>query len=443
MSEFEQEKLKEILGEKVYSIIEKEAENEVSLSLKMDLVNKYKEKQWYRHRWLIEEFSGECAFFVEKKLTISPLEIVNVLFLSKLLFACKTEDEFLQRSGGGMSFDPTYIFSWSERSFDIIDVINNHLKKLVESSIKHTLITEISLFQTHDFGLPGEYSTATDFFDSLFNKLDLPFEIFLNDAKLLDKYKDKRPGRKTYDEIEAKRFFCCPSIGFTTTGSPGFIYIYCSAWLRVFLNLLRISGFINNGQIDFGFSDIEMMAPTSPVILGTNSMGTLSWNEDTKRPWTKMPDGCLFRSFGYRGLSKMYLDSRTFKGIETFFLDNKIIFEYLKNPWNTRNINDIEPTLDILSSVTQIPDLGAKILLIYCCLEHLFVPKNIIHDNKKYIIGGINAIKQELLPWFERLYKIRCDYAHKGYIISDDSIRSLIFESIGNIILLLTLKLKQ
>lgn len=54
--------------------------------------------------------------------------------------------------------------------------------------------------------------------------------------------------------------------------------------------------------------------------------------------------------------------------------DHNAIFESVTNPWSAKSIDDVAPPLDILSSATQILDLGAKILLIYCCLEHLFVP---------------------------------------------------------------------
>lgn len=60
--------------------------------------------------------------------------------------------------------------------------------------------------------------------------------------------------------------------------------------------------------------------------------------------------------------------------------------------------------------ITQIPDDGAKLLLLYCCLKHLFVPEGYTRDNKKYIVGGINAVRPDLLKWFEELYKRRCTY---------------------------------
>ena len=123
-------------------------------------------------------------------------------------------------------------------------------------------------------------------------------------------------------------------------------------------------------------------------------------DEDKREPCGKNTDGCLFLSFGYRGLTKAWFDRRTFPKIEKFMHNQRKIFEHLKNPWGTRSTQDIAPILDILSSATQIPDVGAKILLIYCCLEHLFVPKNAKSDNRKYIMGGMNALAPQLLHKF-------------------------------------------
>lgn len=85
--------------------------------------------------------------------------------------------------------------------------------------------------------------------------------------------------------------------------------------------------------------------------------------------------------------------------------------------------------------------MGAKILLIYCCLEHLFVPSNVEADNKKYIVGGMNALAPRLLRWFDRLYDLRCDYAHKGFVLRDDHTLALVMESMVNVMILLVAKL--
>lgn len=435
--------LKSLVGEDVFKKIEDEAEIEVALALKMDLVDQWRqEKYYYCRKNLVEIFLNECRLFKEKEIKISPIEIFHILYRVKLLYACKTEKEFSQRAPGGFPYVSIYNFRQEEKQLTIEETFNIHLNRLCNTMSSKTVITELSHFRTglEDLGL----GNPTDFFDELFLKLNLPFSIFLDDDKLIEKFRAVDPElRRYYTESEAQRFFNSPSIGFTTMGTDGYCELYSEAWLRTFLNILRIAGFIHHGQMDFGSGEFGIMAPTSSVILGQNSSGCYLWEEDTKKPWMKMPDGCLFNSFGYRGLSKMYLDGRTFKGIEQVFMDGKVIFKYLENPWEERNINDIQPSLDILSSTTQVPDLGAKILLLYCCLEHLFVPKNITKDNMKYIVGGINALKPALLPWFNRLYQLRCNYAHKGYVITDNSTQSLVFESIRNVFSLLILKINK
>jgi hypothetical protein len=184
-----------------------------------------------------------------------------------------------------------------------------------------------------------------------------------------------------------------------------------------------------------------MEPPTYPVFLGTHSFGSYQWREDEKESWQKLPDGCLFRSWGFRGLSNMWLDFRNFQAMKQFMVDHKYIFEQLRNPWSDRSVKEVAPILDILSSATQIPDLGAKLLLIYCCLEHLFVPAQAGAENSKYIIGGLNALKPGLRPWFDDLYDQRNQYAHKGFVLRNEKTLALIRDSVKNVMTLLVAKL--
>jgi hypothetical protein len=137
----------------------------------------------------------------------------------------------------------------------------------------------------------------------------------------------------------------------------------------------------------------------------------------------------------------MWLDLRNFTRIKQFMLDHRVVFDHLRNPWSPTNTSDVAPTLDILSSATQMPDLGAKILLIYCCLEHLFVPEEAGAENKKYIIGGLKALKPNLSSWFDQLYKKRNEYAHKGVVLRTHGTRKLISDSMTNVMSLLIAKL--
>jgi len=75
-----------------------------------------------------------------------------------------------------------------------------------------------------------------------------------------------------------------------------------------------------------------MEPPTFPVFLGRHSQGSYQWREDEKESWQKLPDGSLFRSWGFRGLSNMWLDKRNGPSIKQFMLDHNLIFECMKNP---------------------------------------------------------------------------------------------------------------
>jgi hypothetical protein len=430
MAELYQDKLRKAIGQDIYSHLDNEANKEVSLSLQMPLLNQYGGKNYYRPRRLIGNLLQVCSHFEELGIKLSPIDIIQTLFKCKLFFAAKSLDEYYQRAGG--SFLSETRLTLKDKSNGVEVLISEHLNRIEDDIRERVLLSVVSHVN----------STSTEqqlFFEGLFEKMNAPFECFFDEDVLLEKYKAAEPGRIDYSKEDAKRYFSNPSIGFRISGSETYVHWYASAWLRIFFNILRIAGFIYPGQMDFGSPAHGITAPTCPVVPGTS--GFFTWEEDTKKPWEKIPDGCLFRSFGYRGQSIMWLDKRTFGDIEKFILENRIVFDRLKNPWTHQNINDVAPCLDILSSATQIPDLGAKVLLIYCCLEHLFVPKEVRQDNKKYIIGGINALKPDFLLWFKHLYDLRCDYAHKGFVIRSDKLLSLVKESMNNVVALMVAKL--
>jgi hypothetical protein len=428
--------IKTKIGEVTYSRLETAAEKEVALAKQMPLLDKYSQKAYYSQRFLLGEFLDVCEYFQKVGLTILPTNVVNIIFRCKLLFASESEDEYAQRFGvvfplGGSA----PIVRWSERIEGLDVLIDRHISRLETEICERTLVASIEEFNTIQGG-----TAPQDFFDQLFVKLGFPFLSFFEGDQLVEKHRQVEHGFPTYDLVIAKRFFSAPSMGFTTSGSREYCFWHSCIWLRTFLNLLRIANYIYPGQRDFGW-EVQMRAPTYPVFLGEHTLGMHVWEGDRRESWAKMPDGCLFRSFGYRGLSKAWLDLRSFPGIETFMLEYKEVLSTLKSSWSTRSVNDVAPTLDILSSATQIPDLGAKILLVYCCLEHLFVPKNAYTENKKYIIGGMNALAPRLIPWFDRLYDLRCAYAHKGFVLRDDKTMSLVADSMRNVMTLLGAKL--
>lgn len=431
--------LRERIGEETYLNIDSIANKEVAGAMQMDLLDKWGVEKYYQMSSVLSQLLSEAKHFQNADFKISPFDIVRILFMTKLLYAVKSEHEYYQRVGGSSFEESPFSFKWDERNEEIELVISTHLKQLEQSVIERVLVVEIL-----DFNTDVHMGSPTIFFDELFKKIAEPFGASFDEETLLAKYKEQHPGASQQTQSAAIRYFSAPSISFTYTGSSSYVYFHGTAYLRTFLNLLRIAGFLNRSQIDFGMWGVQMRAPSGPFFRQPGTMGGgYFWEQDTKEPWEKIPDGCLFLSFGYRGLTKIFLDNRTFTGMEKFFLENKVIFEKLVNPWTDSCISDIAPTLDILSSATQMPDLGAKILQVYCCLEHLFVPKNVTSNNVKYIIGAINALRPDLIPWFNQLYKLRCDYAHKGYVQRDDKTLSTVFESVSNATALLTAKLKQ
>jgi hypothetical protein len=432
------EAIKKVAGGEAHRHIEREAEKEVALSMRMPLLDKYHQTTYYALRRLLGEFLSEFESFEKAGLKVSPLELVTIIFKCKLLFACKTEQEFGQRCGGlyPLGVDSALIVRWSERIESADVLIARHIAGLEAGIRERTMVSHISSVAS-----TGPDPNPQTGFQALLTALGFPFVCFFDGDHLIQKHRELEPGLRSYDQERATRFFSAPSIGFRASGSKDYCFWYSTTWLRTFLNLLRIASYIHPGQVDFGMDNVQMTAPTFPVFLGEHAQGAYKWDEDKIESWAKIPDGCLFRSFGFRGLSKAWFDRRTLPNIEKLLLNQKKIFDCLKNPWNPRNTRDVAPALDILSSATQMPDVGVKILLIYCCLEHLFVPKNIQTDNKKYIVGGMNALAPDLMPWFERLYRLRCDYAHKGFILRTDDTLGLIIDSMRNVMTLLVAKL--
>jgi hypothetical protein len=430
--------IKARVGESSYRHIEKEAEKEVAIAMRMALRDQYHQEQYYAPRFLLGDLLGEFESFEKAGLKVTPLDLITILFKCKLLSACQSQQEFGQRAGGlfPIVVDAAWTVRWSEKAEKVDVLIERHVGQLESAMSRRILVAPVSSFTAALDDMQPQ-----KFFEALFTEARLPFVCFFDADDLVESHKKFEPGLISYDRPQANEFFSAPSIGFECTGSRSHCFWYSTVWLRTFLNLLRIGSYMNPGQIELGMHDIKMAGPTFPVFVGDHSGGALLWDEDKKESWAKIPDGSLFRSFGWRGLSKAWFDRRSFPGLKKFFQDHGRIFECLTNPWNPVITKDVAPSLDILSAATQIPDMGAKILLIYCCLEHLFVPKNVKTDNTKYIVGAMNAMAPALLPWFNQLYDLRCDYAHKGFVLRDDHTLALTIESLKNAMALLVAKL--
>ena len=365
------------------------------------------------------------------------MDLVDAMFRAKLLFASQDEASFLQRSGEG-----SYALGiWSKKPAKIDEALEAFFKWIKDSIKERTLLTQLNSFIAPSKGGSGQdYVAVQKFFEQLFHKLGVPFVAFVNQGALMEKYKQMQPGLLEYTEKHCQEYFYAPSIGFTVTGSELYCGLYAVSWLRTFLQLLRIAGFVRAPQID-SHEGVSFLPPKGSVWLGSRAEAAYSWSEGAFESWRKSPDGNLFVSFGYRRLSNIWLDNRTFQKIEDFILGNRKILESMEHPWKEKPLRDVVPTLDLLNTVTQLPDDGAKLLLLYCCLEHLFVPQGYTRDNKKYIIGGVNALRPDLLKWFDELYNRRCAYAHKGFLVPGEQNRGLMVESINNVLALVVAKL--
>lgn len=429
--------IKNQIGKDRFARLEKEADKELLLALKMPLKSQYGNKQYYQKRVLIGELFADCYFLDEKGLSILPTDLVNAIFRAKLLFASQDEASFLQRSGEG-----SYAMGiWSKKPAKIDEALEAFFEWIKDSIKERTLLTQLSSFIGPSKVGSGQDDAAVQrFFEQLFQKLGVPFVAFVNQGTLMERYKQMQPGLLKYTEKHCQEYFYAPSIGFTVTGSELYCYFYAMSWLRTFLQLLRIAGFVRAPQID-SHEGVSFLPPKGSVWLGSRTEAAYSWSEGAFESWRKSPDGNLFVSFGYRRLSNIWLDDRTFQKIEDFILGNRKILESMKHPWKEKPRLDVVPTLDLLNTVTQLPDDGAKLLLLYCCLEHLFVPTKFGRDNKKYIIGGMHALRPDLLEWFDRLYKQRCAYAHKGFLVPGEQTRGLMVESTNNVLALMTAKL--
>lgn len=428
--------IKNQIGKDCFAHLEKEADDELSLALKMPLKNQYGDPQYYQKRVIFGKLFPDCDFFDEKRLSILPIDLVNAMFRAKLLFASQGENSFLKRSGEGI--DAMSI--WSKKPAKIEEALEGFFEWIKNSIKERTLLTQLSSFIPPNKNGSRDYEAVQKFFEQLFQKLGFPFVAFVNRDALMEKYKQMERGLVEYTEKHCQEYFYAPSIGYTATGSESYCYVYAAAMLRTFLQLLRIAGFVHAPQID-SHEDVSFLPPKGSVWLGSRSIGANSWLEGGFESWRKSPDGNLFISFGYRRLSNIWLDNRTFQRIEDFILKNKRILESMKHPCKEKVLRDVVPTLDLLNTVTQLPDEGVKLLLLYCCLEHLFVPQGYSRDNKKYIIGGLNALRPDLLQWFNELYELRCDYAHKGFLDAGTQTRGLMVESVNNVLALIMAKL--
>src|SRR6266404_4007184 len=191
-----QEAIKAKIGPERYSHIDKEARNEVTRAMQMPLKDEHGQDRFYRPRFLLREFLADCESFEKAKLNVLPMDILDVLFRCKLLFAAKTEHEYRQRGGGGFFWDnfgasPT----WLNRA-EALDALESRYIGNVEGDVRErTLLTYISSFVSKDL----DVSPQQAFFEDLFASFEAPFVIYLDGTHLIEKHKSLQPGLRNYE----------------------------------------------------------------------------------------------------------------------------------------------------------------------------------------------------------------------------------------------------
>jgi hypothetical protein len=126
------EELKSQIGADAYAHIEKEADIEVALALKMPLVEPTtRDKKYYRQRVLLEIFLKENELFERLGIKFSPYDVFNTLFRCKLFAAINDEDEYRQRVGAVSYVDESsFAVEWRLKGQPHGDVVNTYLDRM-------------------------------------------------------------------------------------------------------------------------------------------------------------------------------------------------------------------------------------------------------------------------------------------------------------------------
>nr|WP_320000135.1 hypothetical protein [uncultured Draconibacterium sp.] len=299
-----------ILGSDLYHRLDKVADSAFSKDFK------FKQPLGQEHiEELLPELVEECYSFEIMTLKYSPIDIVNILYKCKLLKSSETEEKYKKQQMFSLNNEFDFYVPWNRKKENLNTLIDYYFERLLSLLKDNTLIIEINSFK-------GNTNSIQTFFDNLFSSLDKRFKAYIS---------NNSTGTKKTNA----------SIGFKVYGSMCYSRWYANAWLKSFMSILKIGGFLYSSQVNYGWDYAEQPISTYPVFLGTSTSGCFVYNEDTKKPLVKIPDGCLCHSFGNRSITNMWFDIKTFKKVKGFILENKSIFEFHINPWNKTLRTDI------------------------------------------------------------------------------------------------------
>ena len=123
--------IREQIGEEIYTHLEAEAKKKLLLAMQFVIIDKYRQEHYYYIRSLLTHLIKEFQIFEEKGFKFTPIDIVRIIFESKLLYPCQSEKEYTQRGGGNFMEESPFIFLWEERNQAVDVVINNHLRNSI------------------------------------------------------------------------------------------------------------------------------------------------------------------------------------------------------------------------------------------------------------------------------------------------------------------------
>jgi len=256
------EKIKKTIGEEIFTALEKEADAEVGRNVRYPLQNKWGQDIWYSPTISsvdnVIKYTDYFYKFEELLLKISPLDIINILYRCKLIFAFQTDQEYQRKNSSIIWADEiTFSISWKLKEKGVDSLIEDYFERLKTFERTRYLVAATCSFDDLD-------SNVQHVFKKLFDDLNLPYYCFFQvpemrkaETELVNKY--------NYDDKDLQRYFGDKSFGYKEFGSSLYIYWKGIINLRNFLNLIRIKGIIYPPQVDFGQENIKILPPISPI----------------------------------------------------------------------------------------------------------------------------------------------------------------------------------
>lgn len=431
------EELQKAVTEEHWNTLKKTSDKLVATALKFELKDRWGKDRYFRPD--LSDFKSThqdiYTHFHEQSIGLAPEDIIYPMFQVGIYVAVDRDWAKYKQLGATNALSPDVIHSNKSESHDVL--LNMKLLERLRSTQEiYAFIVPLWNYQNYTDGIE-------DFEASLQSHLPKEIQIVLTDtsSERVKKIFEGTPFEQQINFANAIEFLSCPSIVFVGKGSPHLIYQKSCTSLRILCDLLRIAGFLNPGQIS---SDVDGMKIYTASMKTPGSVGTtFNWDEEGQHIAERRPDGNLYQSHGHRQVGKMYIDSRNYGSFVSLVEEwNEWIVSAVENPYNTKLVKTLVPILHLLSEVTQAQSVGSKVLLLNCCLENMFVPAGTSRGQKRYIVGALKAIDEDLLEWFYELYQARCTFAHEGYLLVDDDSRNLVTTSIRNVLKCLSVKLR-